>query len=694
MARPSALEELLPRFIMLALIWFNLQPTRAMRFDIKHLEQTLDANQQLVNASAAAGSLAAGQMFGGRFRLEKKLGYFNGTGIWRFGATYGLNPLKHTWSREARLGRGSFGEAWEATGVVKVHGRPIEKTVVLKIFYRNQGEGPNDAVTYLTRSNLNAQERNEVDSIRKECNVVMSIITSAQGDVGEDRFVACYEVVIGGAHDPLYVILGKGGQSLDKWVDEQAAARRQPHNEARKIIGHLLQAIRTMSEDLNPRLTHHDLKPANAVFDGATARLIDFGATLEVRPGAKQRGIGTPGYAAPEFLGLIGYQVNYLEPAWSYDIFAIGMMYAEFMCPIVSVRNFDGLVGWARERDAYKSRKRPFAAVGCSVPLADIQLMESMIAFNAQDRPSPSRVLGHAVFARIHAAIGEGGGRRVGNANKKGEAMLRESIAIFGVKQAQGNGLQLGFDPQAAAQQRDAKTWVHGYQCEYELEELTSAVKSPHNTRDQCELGCRRYYLSNKPSVDRKLSQTSRPATLCCELVYDTKYEGFRSCVVGYGGTFPNSFRKGGDYAKEFSTGFSSDERTWKLSFSLVPFYNSVKEYLRGKPGFDKECARSDSHGPIEPRRLTNKMRDARKNINYRSCHAICEEEAARLGDQWCCEYSWVRPEELDQKGQIKRVTEECHLWDTVRLIDLRANSSQAEFYWHGRRNAWITSNR
>lgn len=335
-----------------------------------------------------------------------------------------LAGCRHKWKEPKKLGRGSFGEAWEATGKVTVDGDRAQHRVVLKLFYRN--EGRNESVTYLTPDNLRRNERDEVLKIKKECAFVQTLhrIAKAIGDPAKDRFVPCHKVeATDSGSSPMYAILGVGGQSLDQWKQERATRTRssslaRTQERGRRIIANLLQGQRFMSETLPIPLTHHDLKPANAVFDESTntAMFIDFGAALEVETDRKKQDaqsvVATPMYTAPEYLGLPGIRGSpraYCpETPWSYDVFALGMMYAEFMCPQA---NADDLIRYARTQDRQKQRaSREFLRLSrCKVPSADIKLMEKMMSFDCAYRPRPSEILKQAPFLALAEELGEFG---------------------------------------------------------------------------------------------------------------------------------------------------------------------------------------------------------------------------------------------------------------------------------------------
>lgn len=538
----ATLVALLPVLLLLANGFRN--EVFAMRTDLRTSAwERQDRSDAVAAARPGLGAgLSEGQLFDGRWLLQKKLDYFPSA----------LSALNSSWDHPRRLGAGSFGEAWEATGEVNMGGRVKKADVVLKIFFRNV----NRRVVYLTSSMLEQDKdaRGEIESVKRECSVVQEIqrVAYHSKDVGTDRFVGCYSVELGSGDDPMYVVLGRGGKSLDMVLKEMDPDRPD-HAKARIIMGGLLQAIRTMSERLPVHMTHHDLKPANAVFDGTTARLIDFGAVLTVEAGKEhQRSTSTPAYSAPEHIGIDS--VAYSAPAWSYDVFALGMIYVELLCPAISQNERDWMTLVTQARAEWKD---PNFAKWCRIPDEDLQLANRMMSFHPGLRPSPSAILSGKPFTQIAGSIGERGDSY--SARDSGGSDLEQSVMFVNAAQMHvKNDMNGKVDVMEARKRLDQKKWAHGYECShtsYEGQVLDSHTIEPQNSRETCGRMCAKFFSKHiqqskdDGSLTHQLAGFDSKKRLCCELGYNIRTFGDRVCSVGYGGARLTAVRTGGKYA-------------------------------------------------------------------------------------------------------------------------------------------------
>jgi len=476
--------------------------------------------------SESVTSLSEGQIFDGRWLLQKRLHEF---------PSGQLAPLNDEWSKGKFLGRGSFGEAWEAIprGEVSIGSRTLTGvSVVLKIFYRKIG----GQIRYITQDMLSGDRdaEREIQSVKSECVVVQEIIRVARirRDVGRDRFVDCYGVVEGtSGRDPMYVVLGRGGDSITGWI--KAHVGHPDHHTARKIMGNLLQAVRSMS---TMKLTHHDLKPDNAVFDGETARFIDFGAVMTVVEGEEhQSATATPCYGPPEYLGLGTDQMAYSLPVHSYDVYSLGMVYIELLCPKMSMTNgFNMIVKYAQAKRKRKIRSQFRAELsdyGCSVGDEDLEIVEAMTSFSPFRRPSPDQILEWAPFATIAGEIGEGGRGPAGNFSEADLAGIKESVAF---NKKVGGGAGGGrVDMRNAKQKLDDGYWAPGYSCKRRI--YVKQMTNTKNSRQNCGMVCGQYFEDNYAVLKEKFENGEDEMT-CCMLIYNDPNPGDRMCGVGFGG--------------------------------------------------------------------------------------------------------------------------------------------------------------
>merc|ERR1719253_624897 len=107
--------------------------------------------------------------------------------------------------------------------------------------------------------------------------------------------------------------------------------------------------------------------------------------------------VATPGYAPPEFLGRTAafryHKVSFGMPATSYDMYAMGMIYAEIMCA-GSGLSISSLAGFARTEFKRKSQLQQLLR-SCPVPVPeeDQALMMAMMSYEHNKRPLASVAL-------------------------------------------------------------------------------------------------------------------------------------------------------------------------------------------------------------------------------------------------------------------------------------------------------------
>lgn len=118
------------------------------------------------------------------------------------------------------------------------------------------------------------------------------------------HIVRLYETV----RDPVPVVLLEtlSGHTLSSLIDEH---ERLPVPDVLHLGLHLCSAIGYLHRQ---GWLHLDLKPSNVIADGGRAKLIDL--SIARRPGRYKRGIGTPGYLAPE--QALGHELGPAADVW------------------------------------------------------------------------------------------------------------------------------------------------------------------------------------------------------------------------------------------------------------------------------------------------------------------------------------------------------------------------------------------
>mmetsp|Transcript_79982 Transcript_79982/g.259096 ORF Transcript_79982/g.259096 Transcript_79982/m.259096 type:complete len:332 (+) Transcript_79982:566-1561(+) len=207
-----------------------------------------------------------------------------------------------------------------------------------------------------------------------------------------------------------YLVLELGGRTLDSFMSHQRHGAQSSPEAPRGVVVELLQALRLM-QAVEPAVIHHDIKPGNMVYtegsDGAIhVKLIDFGAYRRgTKASQRQFGTHTPAYAPPELRS--GHEFE--EPWWSYDVYAVGMIYIQLLCPQLSVIELhDVLVRHKWELrfnlETFMAGKEPTGKVvhkTCpEVGKEEMDLIVSMVG-PAQYRPSPSDALSNAVLSQL-----------------------------------------------------------------------------------------------------------------------------------------------------------------------------------------------------------------------------------------------------------------------------------------------------
>jgi len=124
--------------------------------------------EEAANSTDASFSLYSGMVFAGEWRLVTQIDSGDPLAF-----PPALGRLATQWRDEKYRGVGSFGEAWEATGLID----GTQKTVILKIFFKKLSK---DRKSYIWKNKLKRSEKNQIEDIKSECTTVQQIVAEAK----------------------------------------------------------------------------------------------------------------------------------------------------------------------------------------------------------------------------------------------------------------------------------------------------------------------------------------------------------------------------------------------------------------------------------------------------------------------------------------------------------------------------------
>eukprot|EP00928_Gymnodinium_smaydae_P031341 TRINITY_DN23030_c0_g3_i1.p2 TRINITY_DN23030_c0_g3~~TRINITY_DN23030_c0_g3_i1.p2 ORF type:complete len:840 (+),score=192.52 TRINITY_DN23030_c0_g3_i1:76-2595(+) len=230
------------------------------------------------------------------------------------------------------LGKGSFGDVWEAFDT------KLNRSVAIKLFYRKN--------RYLTWGSANAEDHEELKAATEECVLVKQILAYKHTyPVGAARICECYDEHVNDVRkDPdqnklLFLVEEMCGRNLnDAIIEPRRASQRSNLHEAKSITKQLLQGLAFLNM-FQPPLIHHDLKPDNVcITENGEVKIIDFGALVFGTVENSVRGaVATPAYMPPEAVnGMVAF-----SPPWSsYDTYAAGLIHMEMICPMLTNKDW------------------------------------------------------------------------------------------------------------------------------------------------------------------------------------------------------------------------------------------------------------------------------------------------------------------------------------------------------------------
>mmetsp|Transcript_106758 Transcript_106758/g.278732 ORF Transcript_106758/g.278732 Transcript_106758/m.278732 type:complete len:583 (-) Transcript_106758:167-1915(-) len=293
---------------------------------------------------------------------------------------------RRPFSSPEHLGTGSFGDVWSA------YDSHTKTMVAVKIFYTGS--------RYLTWQNANRQQQDEFTAAMKECSLVMQIMKYKSSDpTGASRICECYEEHVSdaqGTNKPVFLVMEMCGTSLTgKFINYHKQRRSTNVSGAREMTKQMLEGLDFMNSFKTP-LIHHDLKPDNVVItDGGMIKIIDWGAMVLGSPNNRYaRVAATPLYTPPECSqGRCAFSM----PAHSYDVYAVGLMYMEMICPSLDYNT------WFYSRPLTASKITNLIRSACrslssSEYSEDVDLVGRMLSRDPARRPTPSALLEQGVF--------------------------------------------------------------------------------------------------------------------------------------------------------------------------------------------------------------------------------------------------------------------------------------------------------
>eukprot|EP00747_Dinoflagellata_sp_TGD_P179172 gnl/TRDRNA2_/TRDRNA2_29520_c0_seq1.p1 gnl/TRDRNA2_/TRDRNA2_29520_c0~~gnl/TRDRNA2_/TRDRNA2_29520_c0_seq1.p1 ORF type:complete len:516 (-),score=99.09 gnl/TRDRNA2_/TRDRNA2_29520_c0_seq1:191-1612(-) len=313
-----------------------------------------------------------------------------------------LRPMEFRFGEDPKhLGKGSFGEVWEA------HDKVTGDVVALKVFYKSSGH-------YMTWKNTNQAQQNALKLASVECELQHRFIEHKDLDpVGARHVTACIEDHVGpneGTDRVCYLVLETGGENLQELLEKWQQAPWPPPDleehlrHARQIIVGIVQGLRFM-QSFDPPIVHHDLKPDNVVWklvDGRfIVQIIDFGGALAGTSEGHKEFTLTWNYAPMEVThDKPGEVIAMVEPWHSYDIYSAGLIYLQLLCPMLAFDK-NNIVPIINTEEAQKPEhiKKWVKSIlpMCQFHEDELSLIASMLG-PAEDRPSPTQVLANPIL--------------------------------------------------------------------------------------------------------------------------------------------------------------------------------------------------------------------------------------------------------------------------------------------------------
>jgi len=296
------------------------------------------------------------------------------------------------------LGKGGVGDTWKAWDRTRM------SYVAVKIFYSRGA--------YISLDTATENERELLDMSKDECTAVQNIVRKGLRmpppyKDSVQYLCQCFaDHIKKGTGEPAFLVLELCGTDIYSAIIRKARNVKGPPvfqtqtslqkllQERRHIIHDVLKGLSVL-QNLNPPLMHHDIKPENiCVTDDSKGKLIDFGDLLKATENTKKKSVTfSPFYRPPEMATGPTKDWAWAGEPWSYDIYSLGLVYAELLCPAVTENNW--LIKELGQLPVPKEWS-PRRAIVTNCPLQanlglepDFKLIEQMIASKPAERPRP-----------------------------------------------------------------------------------------------------------------------------------------------------------------------------------------------------------------------------------------------------------------------------------------------------------------
>jgi len=222
--------------------------------------------------------------------------------------------------------------------------------------------------------------------------------------IGASRICACYGDYISdaeGTDKVVFLVQEMCGRNLkNMFIDENKKSRTVNVDAARTLTKQMIQGLAFL-QMFDPPLIHHDLKPANVcVNDKGQVKIIDWGALVHGTISDMFKGTAaTPLYMPPETKSRIK---SFEQPWWSYDVYALGLMHMEMVCPMVAASD------WYYE--SYRSENLYKRVVRAACPTyklsetdleRDVGIIAALANHDPKSRPEPMKFLYHPSLADV-----------------------------------------------------------------------------------------------------------------------------------------------------------------------------------------------------------------------------------------------------------------------------------------------------
>jgi len=298
-------------------------------------------------------------------------------------------------AQDKHLGTGTFGDVWKAWDAEQ------NSYVAVKAFHMNG--------KHISWKTAGEWGQELLEKQKEECAAVQDIVKKGlQMGSPYNGYVQylcqCYadHIEKDFSSEPAFLVLEFCGRDVYHDIIEKARKGATPPQnrdylrQRRHIIQDVLKGLSVL-QNLNPPLMHHDIKPDNICVSDSSgkpiAKLVDFAARMIATEDTKKSAaISHPAYRPPEVAtGRTSGWAWDGEP-WSYDIYSLGLVYTELLCPAVTRTywlNTEEKNPTPKEwspQEAISAECKALAGLGLD---PDFILLGRMTSFKPAERPPP-----------------------------------------------------------------------------------------------------------------------------------------------------------------------------------------------------------------------------------------------------------------------------------------------------------------